>query len=994
MTPNDPCNNDIHPGEIFHGFRVVKAFPLADIKAHYYELTHEASGASHIHISAADRENTFAVAFKTVPKDSTGVAHILEHTALCGSEKYPVRDPFFSMIKRSLNTFMNAFTSSDWTMYPFASQNRKDFYNLMDVYLDAAFFPNIDELSFKQEGHRLEFAPQGEGKEEHLTYKGIVYNEMKGAMSSPSQILGRALNKALMPDTTYANNSGGDPESIPDLTWEELKSFHGRHYHPSNAYFFTYGDIPLADHLKVIHEKVLTRFQKMDPGTTVLPQPRWHEPKYVEEFYPADEENDRDNRSQVSLAWLVTDIRNTEEVLAFNLLSQILLGNAAAPLRKALIDSNLGSSLCDATGFDSDARDASFGCGLKETRSEDADAIEALIFKSLSDIAGNGIDKELIDSAIHQMEIMRREISNTPYPYGIKLLLGISGCWFHGGEPERLLLLDKDLDAIKNGVKEGDYFEGLIRKKLIDNPHRVRFVLAPDSTLAETQQKEEQAKLDAIAKALTEEEREKIQLDTDALKALQESDEDISCLPTLALSDIPPTIDSVVPASRGGERLFRYPCATNSILYYNGVLEAGDIHSDLVPLVPFFCSSFMKMGTQNKNYEELARAISATTGGMGLSSTSRRRYDENRTAQPLIAIHSKCLSRNRDAMFDLLTEALTEYRFTDLKRLRSLLLEYRAALESAVVQNGHSLAISLANRNFTDSLALSELWGGVGQIQYIKQITDALVRGEASDAALAKIGDQMTQIGKAFINRGNLRCALVGDEETLTQAEGNQTALSQALADGSSPLSFASVPANGQPVHEGWATNSTVSFVASAFPVVSMGHEDAPALSIIGRLLRSLYLHREIREKGGAYGAFASYNAEEGTFSMGSYRDPHIINTLAAYDKAARFITGTEYTNEDVKEAILQASSVIDRPETPSAAARKGFFRELVGLTDETRRTYKEGLLSLTADKVRIVAARYFPPQEEIKSVAIISGADRLQGLSGRMDKELDIHTI
>lgn len=994
MTQNDPFNDAIRPGQLLHGFRVDKACPIADIGAFYYQLTHEASGASLIHVSARDRENTFAVAFKTVPTDSTGVAHILEHTALCGSTKYPVRDPFFSMIKRSLNTFMNAFTSSDWTMYPFATQNRKDFGNLMDVYLDAAFFPRIDELSFKQEGHRLEFEPDREGGGERLTFKGVVYNEMKGAMSSPSQVLGRALNKALMPETTYANNSGGDPDAIPDLTLAELKAFHARHYHPSNAYFFTYGDIPLIDHLKAIHDKVLTRFERIDPKTDVAPQTRWTQPRHVTEYYPAEEEEGRDNRSQVSLVWLVTDILNTREILAFSLLSQVLLGNAAAPLRKALIDANLGSSLCDATGFDSDARDASFGCGLKETRPEDADAIEALIFESLTRLADEGIDTALIESAIHQMEIRRKEISNTPYPYGIKILLGLAGCWFHGGEPERLLLLDDDLTAIRQAVKQGGYFEGLIRDRLLNNPHRVRFTLAPDSALAEIQAREEREKLDAIAATLTDDQKSKIRTDAERLKALQESEEEISCLPTLELSDIPATIDSVIPETRGDGRLFRYPCATNTLLYYTGVLEAGSLDRDLIPLVPFFCSSFMKVGTVGKNYEELARAIAAHTGGMGLSAASRRRYDESRTALPLIAINGKCLARNRTAMFDLLSETLTQYRFTDHKRLRNLLLEYRAALESSVVQNGHSLAISLANRNFSDSLALSELWNGVGQIQYIKALTDQLVRGEAAEETLTRIGEQMTRIGQSFINRGNLRCALAGDAETLALASGDQEALARALPDGSSPLTFASVPASGRPVHEGWATNSAVSFVAAAFPVVSMEHADAPALSIVARLLRSLYLHREIREKGGAYGAFASYSAEEGTFSMGSYRDPHIVRTLSAYDEAARFITGTDYSDEDVKEAILQACSVIDRPETPAAAARKGFFRELVGLSDDTRRTYKEGLLSLNAAKVRTVAARYFPPAAHLKSVAIISGSERLEGLSGRLENELTLQKI
>ena len=985
---------DYTPGQTLLGYRVEKSLPIEDIGATYIELSHMESGAKHIHIASDDRENTFAVAFKTVPKDSTGVAHILEHTALCGSKTYPVRDPFFSMIKRSLNSFMNAFTASDWTMYPFATANRKDYYNLMGVYLDAAFFPNLDELSFKQEGHRLEYETPAGTTEEKLAFKGVVYNEMKGAMSSPSQILGRALNKALMPETTYANNSGGEPEAIPGLTWEGLRTFHSRHYHPSNAFFFTYGNLPLEDHLKKISTEVLEKFEKIDPKTTVSLQTRWDAPKEITEYYPAEKEEGRDNRSQVSLAWLVCDILDTRNVLAFTLLSQILLGNAAAPLRKALIDSKLGASLCDATGYDSDARDTSFACGLKETSTENAEAIEALILSTLEEIADQGIDAELIDSAIHQMEIRRKEISNSPYPYGIKLLLGISGGWFHGGDASKLLLVDEDLDAIKEGASKGGYFENLIRTHLLANPHRVRFTLAPDTEMAEKLVKKEAEKLQEIEAELTDEEKTAIREDAVTLSKLQESEEDLSCLPTLALSDIPKTIESKAPDMGRHDAIRGYNCPTNGMLYYSGILEAGSLPDHLIPLVPFFCSSFMKMGTQKRNYEELARAISAHTGGMGLSAAPRRRYDGNRSSLPLITVNAKCLGRKRQEMFDLLEESLTLYRFNDLERLRSLLLEYRAGLESAVVQNGHSLAISLANRNFTDSLALSELWNGVSQIRYFKELTEGLVKGDNSEAMLAKVGQEMEEIARTFINQGNLRCALAGDENDLAKAFENQKHLKANLASGSSPLTFASAPANCQPVYEGWSTNSAVSFVASSFPVVSMGHEDAPALSVAGRLLRALFLHREIREKGGAYGGFAVYSAEEGTFSMGSYRDPHIARTLSVYDDAAKFITGTEYSDEDVKEAILQACSVIDRPETPASSARKAFFRDIVGFSDEMRQTYKEGLLALNAQKVRDAASRYFPPKEEVKSVAVISGAEKLRDASGRLARPFELHTI
>jgi Zn-dependent M16 (insulinase) family peptidase len=336
MTLNNPFNPHMHAGKAIYGYTIKRIEMLKEIDSVFYELIHEASGARHIHISNNDQENTFSVAFKTVPRDSTGVAHILEHTALCGSGKFPVRDPFFSMIKRSLNTFMNAFTSSDWTMYPFSSQNRKDFYNLMDVYLDAAFFPKLDETSFKQEGHRLDVAPDG-----HLEYKGVVYNEMKGAMSSPSQVMGRSLMNALYPTSTYGWNSGGEPADIPQLTWTELKQFHERHYHPSNAYFYTYGNLPLEEHLRFIEERILRSFSRIDPKTDVANEIRWDKPRTATKYYPLDKNENPSRKSQVCVAWLTADINDSFDVLVLSLLGHILMGNSASPLRKALIDSIL-----------------------------------------------------------------------------------------------------------------------------------------------------------------------------------------------------------------------------------------------------------------------------------------------------------------------------------------------------------------------------------------------------------------------------------------------------------------------------------------------------------------------------------------------------------------------------------------------------------------------------------------------------------------------------
>ena len=459
MIP-DPNNPDLFEGARIGGYHLQRMVALKEINSIFFELEHTATRARHIHISNQDSENTFSVAFKTVPSDSTGVAHILEHTVLCGSKKFPVRDPFFSMLKRSLSTFMNAFTASDWTMYPFSTQNPKDFYNLMDLYLDAAFNPILDPLNFKQEGHRLEVdTAEPDTAKARLLYKGVVYNEMKGAMSSPDQVMGRSILAALYPDTTYRFNSGGDPREIPRLTYDQLKSFHKRHYHPSNAFFYTYGNLPLKTHLKFIEDVILKNYDYQDPRTEVPGQSRWTQPRIAEYSYPLGKNEDPARKFQACVAWLTADIKHTHEVLALALLERILLGNAASPLRKALIDSGLGSSLSDGSGFDADNRDTLFTVGLKDTEASVAEEIETIIFNTLNSLIQNGIEKELIDTAIHQLEFRRKEVTNHPYPYGIKLLLSFSGTWFHGGDPVRILQFDNDLEKIRQTVASGPFVE-------------------------------------------------------------------------------------------------------------------------------------------------------------------------------------------------------------------------------------------------------------------------------------------------------------------------------------------------------------------------------------------------------------------------------------------------------------------------------------------------------------------------------------------------------
>ncbi len=972
---SDRNNPDIRENERILDYQVERITELEAVNAVFYELRHLPTGARHVHISREDSENAFSVAFKTVPADSTGVAHILEHTVLCGSEKFPVRDPFFSMLKRSLSTFMNAFTASDWTMYPFCTQNRTDFYNLLDVYLDAAFYPRLDRLNFKQEGHRLEF----EG--DQLSYKGVVYNEMKGAMSSPNQVMVRSLLNALYPDTTYGNNSGGEPAEIPKLSHEQLKAFHQRHYHPSNAFFYTYGDLPLAEHLAFIQEKVLSRFGAIDPETDVPAQPRWDQPRELTYTYPLSPEENTDKRSQVCMAWLTADVKDAFECLALTLLEQILLGNAASPLRKALIDSELGSALSDGTGFDADNRDTMFSCGLKETNAEDAPQIAGIIQKTLSDLAEKGIDKELVDTAIHQIEFHRKEVSNSPYPYGLKLMLTFIGTWLHHGDPVKVLRFDADMARLRELAEQGGFFERKIQQYFLDNPHQVLFKLVPDPEKEAIERQREEAELADIQASLSPADVQRIQADAKALAELQEAGEDLSVLPRLELSEIPHSVHKVQP-DRVLEQRYFYEQPTAGICYFSGVFGAGNLPAELVPLVPFFTYSLSKMGTQSHDYAQMARNIAAHTGGLGLSANVRTRFESAGDCTAFVSFNAKCLDRKVPRMFELMREFLGEYDFSDPTRLKSLLLQYRAALESSVVQNGHRLAISLASRNFSPAPALSEIWNGIHQLKTIKALSENL-----DSDKLASLAGQLSRIGAHLFARENLKTALVGEAESLAVAEAELTPIYELLSPGESGF-VPPQPAVADPLpREGWYTSTAVSFVASAFETVRMEAPEAPVFSVISKILRALFLHREIREKGGAYGGFSLYNVENGLFCFASYRDPRIVNTLKVYQAACRFIRSNGYDQEDVKEAILQVCSDIDKPDPPGPAARKAFFRHLIGLSDAARERFKERLLAVDLIQVREVADQYFDLAARgiDPAVAVISGESRLKAANEKL---------
>lgn len=983
----------LQEGDLISGYKLLRKANLELLGGTFFEFIHEKTNARHIHIDTADKENVFGVAFKTVPQDSTGVAHILEHTALCGSKSYPVRDPFFSMIKRSLNTFMNAFTASDWTMYPFATQNEKDFYNLMGIYLDAAFFPNLDKMSFMQEGHRLSLDENGE-----LTYQGVVFNEMKGAMSSQSQVMGRSLLNALYPDTTYGFNSGGEPCDIPSLTHEDLINFHKVHYHPSNAWFFTYGDLDIEKHLSFIEKNVLSGFDKIDPGTEVDNQPRWHEPKKAVYTYPADGETDLTKKSQAALAWLTPDIRDSFDVLVLSLLDQILLGNSAAPLYKALIDSGLGSSLTDVAGFDADNKDTLFAAGLKGINPQDAEGVEKIVLDTLKELYENKIEKELIETAIHQLEFHRREITNTPMPYGLKVLLGISSTWIHEGDPLSVILFDEDLEKIRKEALEGELFETYIKKYFLDNPHRVLMVLNPDPEKAQKELLREKKELEEKKKLLSEKDLENIKQMEQKLEELQEKKEDLSCLPTLEISDISKDIVKETPTRVSQDnKLFYYSRPTSDIFYQTSIFGLSNIPEDLLSYIPVFTFLISKAGTKLHDYVEFTRKVDSVTGGFGFSPMVRTAICSENEAVAGIILSAKCLGRYQEEMEELAGEIVSQYSFEDEKRIINLLLQFRSGLESAVVQNGHRLAISLASRNITDSSYISELWGGVSQLEFIKDLTLKLTDDSSKSETLDNLKEKMYKIAETVFNSNNIITCMIGGDHNLAKADKVLPVFYDSLSkQGESAFGqIKPFARENQDIFEARTTQTSVSFVGSAVKVPEFGTKEAPVFSVIARLLKSNFLHREIREKGGAYGGFSLYNSEEGIFSCGSYRDPNLKRTIDVFENGIEFLKKGSFSKEEIKEAILQTASDIERPDTPAVSARKDFFRRLLNVPDEKRKEFKNLILDVDHDKILEICEKYFKEGSFKRNTAAITSKMILEKeKAGFTDKQFEEKAI
>ena len=949
-------------------FELVRSENIDALKIRVEEYRHKVTGAQHIHLAADNNENVFLVALRTVPHDSTGVAHILEHTALCGSQKYPVRDPFFMMVRRSLNTFMNAFTSSDWTAYPFASQNQKDFNNLLDVYLDAVFFSRLDELDFAQEGHRVEFS-ETDNPDSDLVFKGVVFNEMKGAMSSvPSQVW-HTLCKYLYPTTTYHYNSGGEPEDIPNLTYQQLQDFYRTHYHPSNAIFMTYGDIPAAVHQEKFETRALSKFEKLDEVISVGDGKRYHAPIAVEEAYPLDENDaeDIEQKNHVVVAWLLGKTTNLDESLEAQLISNLLLDNSASPLQQALETSDLGQAPSPLCGLDDSSREMAFVAGLEGCKLEDAAKVEAMILAIIEKVANEGIPQEQIEASLHQLELSQREVGGDGYPYGLQLILTGLTSATHRGDPIALLDIDGALENLRRKTRDPQFIQQAVRKWLLENPHRVRLTMRPDLQMKARIQAAEVARLAQMKASLSEEDKKNIIARAHALQARQQQQDDESILPKVGLEDIPPHLHYTAGTHETFNQypLRCYSAGTNGLVYQQITAKLPALTDEQIDLLPYYSICLTELGAGDKDYLANQRWQAEVVGSIHAFSSIRGAGDNVQNIDAYITLSAKALSRNNAAMNELMRNTLLNVRFDELARIRELIAQNRARREQSITGQGHSLAMTAACAGMSPAAKIAQRLAGLDGISAVKALDNSLDDEKNLTAFAAKL-----QAIHELVLKAPRQFLIVGEDEHLDSYRNDLAKFWPQESAAADFTPFHLDPVSNS-VREAWLTNTQVNFCAKAYPTVPSEHPDAAALTVLGGFLRNGFLHRAIREQGGAYGGGASQDSNSASFRFYSYRDPRLSETLDDFDASLEWLEKTDHQPQALEEAILGVIGSIDKPGSPAGEAKSTYQAELFGRTREKREQFRNRVVGVTLDDLKRVAKTYLNPSKA--SVALVT---------------------
>ena len=904
-------------------FTLVEERSMAEVNGTARFYRHNATGAQIVSVTNDDENKVFGVTFRTPPKNSTGVAHILEHSVLCGSKKYPTKEPFLVLLQSSLQSFLNAFTFPDKTCYPVASANLQDFYNLIDVYIDAVFHPIISENIFRQEGWHLE----AETSDGPWLYKGVVYNEMKGVYSSPDSRLSEESQHAIFPDTLYSLDSGGRPDEIPSLSYEEFRDFHSRYYHPSNSRFFFWGDDPEEERLAIV-ARALAGKGHCDVDSSISLQPAFAAPTRVTRAYPAE----KGAKCLFTVNWLTGKRGDLERTLTLEMLQHILEGMPGSPLRRALISSGLGEDTTG-DGLQMDLAQTSYSTGLKGVAEEDLPRAEELI------------------------EFSYRESNTGNFPQGLAAMLQCLATWLYDENPLDSLAWEKPLASIKERLAKGDpVFEEAIRTLFLENPSRATVVLTPDEGLAARIEEEEAARVSAAQAAMSLKEREEVVRITRELQKAQatpDTPEALASIPSLGLGDLPShnRLTQRAIQETSDFTMVGHELPTRGVAYMNLLIPLPKLPVRLVPSLSLFLRTFRDVGTARRDYTELGALIAAKTGGLGASLTMVNHTDGN--LRCYLNLTGKAVSSKVQDLFDILNEILLEpIKDKDVlsQRLKEMLLEDKAGLEQDLVASGHKAASTRVLTHFSPAAVIGEAMDGIHYLNTLRSRLDNW------DTALPQLLEDLDELRRLLVvaRPGVVHCVGSTDdmENVARLAEHVWHALpGGARVDGTQCISLAA-PVGA----EVFATPSQVNYVAKGCNLKALGYSYHGSAAVIMRHLARSYLWEQVRVLGGAYGAFCSLDRTSGNFVCSSYRDPNVEKTVAVYDSMADYLAGISLTREDLTRAIVGTIGDLDLYRLPEARGAYSLGRWLAGESDEALQALREEILSTTNDDFRAFA--------------------------------------
>lgn len=935
--------NSFNKDGIYHGFKFIYEEEIKEISSKAFMFEHVKSGAKLLYLENDDDNKVFSISFRTPPKDSTGVFHILEHSVLCGSDKYPVKEPFVELLKGSLNTFLNAFTFSDKTMYPVASKNDKDFLNLIDVYMDAVLHPNIYKTKqiLEQEGWHYELNKP----EDDITYKGVVYNEMKGAFSSPEGILMRKIQNSLFPDNAYGFESGGDPKDIPELTYENFIASHKKYYSPANSYIYLYGAMNLEEKLEYLDREYLKHYEKIEVDSKIKPQkPIGNNVELVEEYPILPNEGEKD-KTYLSLNFAISESTDPETYLAFDILEYLLLESPAAPLKKALLESGICKDVFGI--YDNSILQPFFAITIKNSNEDKKEKFKKVVLETLKKLISKGIDKKLIEAAINVKEFQLREADYGSMPRGLGYSVKAMDSWLYDQSPLINLKFEDTLKKIKKALTE-NYFEKLIEKYILNSNHESLVIIKPSKVAAEQSARSINEKLKEFKKSLSEDEINKLVSETESLKKRQSSEdspEDLKKLPMLSLKDINENSEKlpILEKNTNGIKILYHEISTNKIAYFNLYFDSLDVPADKVKYLSLLEEVLGKIDTEKYKYEDLANEINIKTGDISFVNSIFVDKNTSDKYYPKFTIKSKVLQDKIEDALKVIDQIMFHSIFENKKRLKDIIQEIKSRMEMYINENGQSVAAKRITSYFSTSGRYSEELKGLEYYKFMCDI-DKDIEGKYEE-----ISSNLKEVSQMLFNKDNLIISLTGDKDVLSEFENKLSNLNipdKKTESNNEFPKFKEIKSN-----EGLITSSKVQYVCKGFNFRKLGYDYSGKLEVLKNILSLNYLWNNVRVMGGAYGVGTAIS-KSGDFLFWSYRDPNLNETLDVYNNAYKFIEDFKADDYEMTKYIIGTFAGLDAPLTPRKKGERSDENYFKGITEDEIQKWRKEVLGTKKEDI------------------------------------------